>query len=71
MKMRLYLTAALACLVIATGWVAGCGSQSAPTGPTPRGATVTVKGNANLIAIGQTSQLTAIATMADGSTRDV
>jgi Bacterial Ig-like domain (group 2) len=75
MKMRLYLTAALACLAIATGWVAGCRSQSAPTGPTgsagPSVTALTVKGNAALTAPGQTTQLTLEATLSDGSKKDV
>jgi hypothetical protein len=75
MKMRLYLTAALACLAIATGWVAGCGSQSAPTGPTgsagPSVTALTVKGNAALTAPGQTTQLTLEATLSEGSKKDV
>ena len=76
MKIRVYLTAALACLVITMGWVAGCGGKSTPTGPTvnavpPTVTALIVKGNAALTAPGQTTQLTLEATLSDGSKKDV
>ena len=77
MKRRAYLAAALACLAIMIGWVAGCGSESSPPNPIgpPVGPTtvtaLTVKGNPVLTALGQTTQLTLQATLADGSTKDV
>ena len=76
-RTRLYLTCSLACLAIATGWLAGCGSQSAPTAPTaptvsagPSVTALTVKGSAALTAPGQTTQLTLEATLSDGSKKD-
>jgi carboxypeptidase family protein/Big-like domain-containing protein len=74
----LYLIATLACLAIATGWVAGCENQKTPTAPTaptvsagPSLTALTVKGNATLTAPGQTTQLTLEATLSDGSKKDV
>src|SRR5438105_11073408 len=74
MKIRLYVTTALACLAIAMGSAAGCGSKSSPIGPTVIPPTVTslaVKGNAALTAPGQTTQLSLEATLSDGSKKDV
>src|ERR1700731_811001 len=75
-KTCLYLTCSLACLAIATGWIAGCGSKSSPIGPTvsaspPTVTALTAKGNAALTAPGQTTQLTLEATLSDGSKKDV
>jgi hypothetical protein len=57
---------------------AGCGASSDSTGPTssatspPTVVSITVtSGSGSLSAVGQTRQLTAIATMSDGTTKDI
>ena len=76
MNMRLYVATTLAGLAIAIGWAAGCGNNSSATAPTVGLAPSTVvalviKGNAALTGPGQTTQLSAEATLSDGSRRDV
>ena len=73
-------------IVLAAAWTSGCGSdKSTPTTPTPSTTTtipspppstnivsrLTITGNISLTAIGETSQLTATATLNDNSTKDV
>jgi hypothetical protein len=75
-KTRIHLTCSLiTCLGVATAWIAGCGNKS-PTAPTVTGSStivtaLTVKGNAALLAPGQTSQLSLEATLWDGSKKGV
>jgi hypothetical protein len=74
MKMRLCLAGVIACSAITMGWVAGCGSKSSPTAPSPAPTFIralNVRGNTALTAPGQTSQLSAQATFSDGSIKDV
>jgi hypothetical protein len=77
MKMRLSFIFALWCLVSAMGYMAGCGSKNGPTAPgvvvapplTVR--MINVSGNGMLTAPGQTTQLSAEATLSDGSKKNV
>jgi hypothetical protein len=66
---------ALLGLSVVTVFAGGCaGNGGSPTSPTPVPLTITVvtiSGNSRLTAPGQTSQLTAVATMSDGSTKDI
>jgi Big-like domain-containing protein len=70
----------LICVVVVTVTIAGCGgsrelAQPSAITATPAGSTtpssLTVDGSKSLNAIGETSQLTALARWRDGSTRDV
>lgn len=71
----LYLGCSVACLVIATEWIAGCGRKVSPTAPTNGSSSkviaLTIRGNAALTAPGETSQLMLEATLSDGSKKDV
>ncbi len=71
-------------IVVAPAWTSGCGGDKpTPTTPTPTTTIpapapssntvtrVTISGNVTLSAIGETSQLTVIATLSDNSTKDV
>jgi hypothetical protein len=59
--------------------LSGCGGKSSPPAPSPNPAgpsaasvlSVTITGNTNLTAVGETSHLTATATRSDGMTEDV
>jgi hypothetical protein len=63
------------CGVFALVSLIACSSSSVPTGPAPAVTstirTVTISGTSRLTTPGQTTQLTAIATMSDGSEKDV
>ena len=64
-----------ACVLVVTSvWTACSKSATTPT-PAPTSPAqltrLTVTGNASLTAIGQTSQLTAVATFSDGAVKDV
>src|SRR5713101_5370697 len=63
------LLTAVACLVVAMGWTAACSSTTQPSNTVMAGVNIT--GTERLTAVGQTTQLTAIATMRDGSHKDV
>ena len=65
------LLTALACLVVALGWTVACSSTAPSSVVTNPSVSIVGNGNGRLTAVGQTSQLTAIATMADRSTKDV
>ena len=56
-------------IVIASGGTAACSSTTQPSNTTMPG--MSISGTERLTAVGQTSQFTAIATMADGSAKDV
>ena len=76
MKMRLSLAYGGVGLAIAMGWVAACEHTSSPSGPTavtlpPTITALTIRGNGALTAPGQTTQLSAEATLSDGSKTDV
>jgi hypothetical protein len=66
MRTRLDVVASLTGLAV----LVGCGSSS-PSNPTPTLSSFTITGNASVPAVGQTSQLTATATLSSGSAQNV
>src|SRR5579872_594946 len=69
MKSRLDRFAALTLLSLAVGSTAACSSTTQPSNTVMPGVNIT--GTERLTAVGQTTQLTATATMPDGSRKDV
>ena len=61
----------IAGLLITSTWSAGCAGNDNPNKPSPTVTSVAVSGTLNFTSAGQTSPLTATATLSDGTTQNV